>query len=249
MLKTITLAALAVVSMSAFAQSDRWNSDDNLNRRDATLRTIDENPVRLEHDLDRAVRFMSRDLSAGDRYYLQSAFQHMPANTERALVAGLYNTRVQAVALRDQYIQARMAEYAANMPSRTWTETSSTTTTATNGDTTVTRTVTTYEPDAWDNDTTWNNVVALDTYDSMRPMRMLVRHPGRDKDISYLEAANILSASVNDTTAGQIHDFFMFDRDERTKDIMVRLIEANAKVADPRHIYPSTLMPPAIPLQ
>lgn len=198
---------------------------------------------------------MSRGLSAGDRYYLESSFQHMPANTERALVAGLYNTRVQAVALRDQYVQARMAEYAANMPSRTWTETSSTTTTTTTTDTTtgnqvaVTRTTTTYAPDAWDSDTAWTNVVAVDTDDSMRPMRMLVRHPGHDKDINYEEAAKILSSSVDNTTAGTIHDFFMYDRDERLKDIVVRLIEVNAKVADPRNIYPSTLMPPAIPLQ
>jgi hypothetical protein len=64
-----------------------------------------------------------------------------------------------------------------------------------------------------------------------------------DKDISYTDAARILSTDANDTETGVINNFFLGEENERLKDIVVHLIKGNLQVADTSKIYPSTIMP------
>jgi hypothetical protein len=91
---------------------------------------------------------------------------------------------------------------------------------------------------------TWSDEQAM----TWRPMRMIMAKPMNMRNISYLEAMSILTAGADATTAGTITNFFMESRDERLKDIIVRLLRNNASLIDMSMRYPSTMMPPAIPL-
>jgi hypothetical protein len=231
MLKSITLAALAAVSMSALAQSTSWDNTSmhgNLNK-DAVMISTDRSGAEMMYDRQKSVMMQANmGLTGGDAYYLERALDHLPSNVEQALLWGLYNSRANAVSIRDEYARMRQEEFA-----RSWQS----------GNRTVVTNWNWNDPN-WNSTMTWSDEQAM----TWRPMRMIMAKPMNMRNISYLEAMSILTAGADATTAGTITNFFMESRDERLKDIIVRLLRNNASLIDMSMRYPSTMMPPAIPL-
>jgi len=222
MLKKITLAALATVSMSAFAghthqyQSSYsgWHNSQDIDAADKSM-----------FDQRKAVEWRAEQcLSGSDRFDLTNMLNRAPMNVEKALVSGLCKEHRQAVMINDQMLAYRF-------PS----ETTVSTTTSTDG--TSTTTVTTYDS----NPTNWSAVNWSGQDDSFRPMRLVMTRSDKPKEISYTQALEILSANLPDTSSGILAAWWNGKATEQEKDVIVRLLEDDASMADQTY-YPSVYM-------
>jgi hypothetical protein len=83
-------------------------------------------------------------------------------------------------------------------------------------------------------------ILAQETENSMRPMRMVMREdPSRD--INYDRAFDILTTDLNNTQETQLGRWWFNNANEHDKDIIVRLLKIDARRADDP-IYPSLYM-------
>jgi len=222
MLKKITLAALATVSMSAFAgpnhqyqsSSNGWHNSQDIDAVDKPL-----------YDQRKAVEWRADQcLSGSDRFDLTNLLNRAPMSVEQALVTGLCKEHRQAVMINDQMLAYRF-------PS----ETTVATTTSTDG--TSTTTVTTY-------DTTPKDWTAMDWSGqdaSFRPMRLIMTKSDKPKEISYTQALGILTANLGDTSTAVLTSWWNEKATEQEKDVIVRLLEDDASMADQIY-YPSVYM-------
>lgn len=224
MYKNLALVAMAMVSVSAFAQSGNstwtpttssWNKMDDM----------DSNPS--FYDMQKKVVWhANKCLSGGDSYTLLTTFDRVPLSVQRALVGGLYDAHKQAKTINEQMLAYRF-------PAETTTTTSATTTDGSTATTTTTTTTVT------DNGT--NNWSAMDWSNgdmSSRPMRMVMTKGTKPKDISYSEAIDILIANQGQSTQGILSDWWQHRASERQKDVIVRLLEDDASMVDQIY-YPS----------
>ena len=98
MFKTMMLAAMAVVSMSAFAQDHRWHDRDSFDVADAG---------KTQYGMERFVRWQCNDLMGPDDYTFEAMLNRMPANEENALIKGIFCAHREAVREREHIITMR----------------------------------------------------------------------------------------------------------------------------------------------
>ncbi len=111
MIKQTMIVALAVVSMSAFAQNHRWHDQDRDEMTSAGNTEFGMHKFMLKQD---------ENLQGPDRYTFEAMLNRMPANEENALIKGLWNAHHQAVVVREQMIASRFPDateegYASNV--------------------------------------------------------------------------------------------------------------------------------------
>jgi hypothetical protein len=225
MLKKLTLAALASISMSAFAQS--MTTVEYQTSRPMYWNTRDNWDMSGKSDMEVRKAIESRAntaLSGGDRYVLATMFDRVPSNVEHSLLWGLANAHKQAVMINDRMLAYRF-------PATTVTSTTASST-DTMGTTTVTTTTTT-TPDWEASNMDWSGIE-----DSWRPMRMVMTRNVKPKDISYITALDILTSDLNDSSAGVLAGWWNNDASERQKDVIVRMLKDDAMMADAIY-YPS----------
>lgn len=100
MLKTTMLAAFAAISVCAMAQD--FDRDDSRSGIMASGKN--------HSDIVREVWKQTDNLPGGDVYLFANMMDRMPANTQDALISGLFAARRQAVVVRDQIIATRFAD-------------------------------------------------------------------------------------------------------------------------------------------
>jgi len=211
MLKQISIAALAAVSMCAFAQNSSTWSDDGMNKNDYNMR--------------KHVEWRGNGcLSGGDRYELAEMLDRAPMSVEHCLLLALTGAHKQAVMINDKMLAVRFPA-------------DSTTTMATTVNNNGTTTTTTTTTDTWSaSSMDWSGEEA-----GSRPMRLIMTNAKKPKDIDYDETRDILLANLNDTDAAIIADWWRTKANERQRDIIVRLLKDDARMADQIY-YPSVYM-------
>jgi len=218
MLKKIAMAALASVTMSAFAhttsittQDKGWNND---NMQDRSV-----------FDLRKRVEWRANDcLSGGDRFELSNLLDRSSLETENALLKGIVNAHHQAKVITEKVIAMRFPV-----------DTTTTYTTSSNGDgtTTVTQSTT----------TDWNasNIDWSNEEHGSRPMRLVMANKTKEKDVSYNDAIDILCSNLSDSERGSLQSWWFNTATEREKDIVCRMLKSDASMAD-QTFYPSVYM-------
>jgi len=98
MFKTMMLAAFAVVSMSAFAQGQKWHDQDRMDCDDAG---------KTQYGMERFVKKQCESLLGPSDYIFNTMLDRLPANEENALVKGIYCAHRQAILEREQIIATR----------------------------------------------------------------------------------------------------------------------------------------------
>lgn len=221
MFKQMTLAAMAIVATSAFAQSTTtttveyksapgWNKADDIDLEGKSI-----------HQLRKKLEWRANDaLSGGDRTTLVSLLNRAPSNVEQALLMGLSKSHRQAVMINDQMLAWRF-------PADT-----TVSTTTTNGYSTTTTTTT------YDNNMNWSAMDWSSAEANSRPMRMIMTKSAKPKDISYDQAIEILTSDLNDTQAGTLSSWWFSRASVGQKDVVVRLLKDDAAMADQTY-YPS----------
>jgi hypothetical protein len=157
----------------------------------------------------------SNSLNAGDAYILSNILDRAPSNVSTALAFALAHNTWQARIIAEEIALAR---YPVDRTSYT--------TTVTNPDGTVTTTTTTT--------TAYDTVYAV----NMRPMRMVMENMA-NRDIEYDQALGIITSNVTTAEATQLRDWWWNRATERERDVIVRALEANVKMADT--VYSSTV--------
>ncbi|AIE87368.1 hypothetical protein [Fimbriimonas ginsengisoli] len=225
MLKRLTLAALATISMSAFAQNTMTTTEYQTSRPMMWSDKDWDMSGKSDMEVRKAVESRANDvLSGGDRYCLATMLDRAPSSVEHALLWGLANSHKQAIMINDRMLAYRFPD--------TTVTTTSTTTTDTTG-TTTTTVATTTTPDWNASNMDWSNTEA-----SWRPMRMVMTKSIKPKDLSYIEALDILKSDLNDTSAGILTDWWNNTASDRQKDVLVRMVKGDARMADAIY-YPS----------
>jgi|GEM_PF-3157275 len=226
MFKKITIAALASVSMCAFAQ------DSSMVRTSSTWSMSGDRAMMMDmnashYEKRKMVEMRANEaLSGADRYVLMAALDRAPTSVEHSLVNGLFGAHRQAMMLNDQMIAARF-------PVQDMTVV--TTTTSASGTTATTTTTTTTTTDT----TMSGSTMAMDMNDiTFRPMRMVMQSSARPKMVDYMTATDILTSGLNEAQAGILRSWWMNTASEREKDVIVRLLEDSAGLADQIY-YPS----------
>jgi len=219
MLKKLTLAALATVSMSAFAGNTHqyqtsgpgWSNSKDVDVSDASM-----------FDQRKALEWRaSQCLKGADQYELTQLLNRAPTNVEKALLSGLSKSHKQAVMINDQMLAYRF-------PS----ETTVATTTTTDG--TSTTTVTTYDS----NRENWSAMDWSGQEASARPMRMIMTSSSKPKEISYDQAIEILCSDLGDTSTAILSSWWYGQATDMQKTVIVRLLEDDASLPDQVY-YPS----------
>jgi hypothetical protein len=154
-------------------------------------------------------------LNAGDSYILSNILDRAPTNVSTALAYALAHNHWQARIIAEEIALARFPV-----------DRTSYTTTVTNPDGTVTTTTTTT--------TAYDTVYAV----NMRPMRMVMENMA-NRDLEYDQALNIITSNVTTAEATQLRDWWWNKATERERDVIVRALEANAKLGDT--VYSSTV--------
>jgi len=209
MFKKITVAALATVSMCAFAGTHHHQSGWNNKDMDAADASMFDQRKALEWHANES-------LSGSDRFALNQMLNRAPMNVEKALLSGLSKAHRQAVMINEQMLAWRFPA-----------ETSVSTTTSSDG-TATTTTVTTY-------DTNSNNWSAMDWSGqeaSFRPMRMIMTKSDKPKEISYDQAIEILCSDLGDTSTAILSSWWYGEATEQQKDVVVRLLKDDASKGD-----------------
>jgi len=101
MYKTMLLAALAVVSVSAFAQDKVWHDRDRYDVDDAG---------KTQYGMERFVKRQCADLMGPDSYTFETMLNRMPANEENALLKGIFCAHREAVKEREHMIAMRFPD-------------------------------------------------------------------------------------------------------------------------------------------
>jgi len=227
MLKTLTLAALATISMSAFAQSGTMSTTEYQTSRPMYWNNKDMWDMSGKSDMEvrKAVEWRANTaLSGGDRYVLATMLDRAPSSVEHSLLWGLANAHKQAVMINDRMLAYRFPD--------TTVTTTSTSSTDTMGNTTMTTTTTT-SPDWNASNMDWSSMEA-----SWRPMRMVMTQSAKPKNINYYEALEILTSDLNSSSAGVLASWWNGTASERQKDVIVRMLKDDAMMADAIY-YPS----------
>ncbi|HSI71763.1 MAG TPA: hypothetical protein VK934_01185 [Fimbriimonas sp.] len=196
MFKKFALAAMAVVSVSAFAA-------DNTNWQDPSTMSYS--------DAKKAIMTRAWEaINPGDAYLLSNVIDRSPTTVANALAFALAHNHWQARIISEELAMSRFPV-----------DRTSYTTTVTNPDGTVTTTTTT------------TSTAYTDTYaENMRPMRIVMEPNASSRDIEWGQALDILCSNITTAEATQLRDWWWNTASEREKDVMVRILEANAKLAD-----------------
>lgn len=226
MLKKMSLAAIALSSVAAFAQTDSnttttttatttWSSP-AMNDR---MEKIDTN-VSISKKRKIVIQRAREVLSGGDAYIFTGLLDRVSTPIDLALIEGLYNAHRQAVMINEQMLAQRFPTYASVY--------STTTTDAMNNSTTTTTS------------TTWNNdAMAMANDDTQwRPMRWVMRTDTKPKHVDYIRAIEILNDGQDATQQGILSNWWNWDASEREKDVVTRLLGYSAGWSD-RTYYPS----------
>lgn len=213
MFKKISLAAMAMMSVAAMAQTSTttsWTSD---NTSWSSKEVIDDSlPISAKRQA--IIKRARMVLSGGDAYEFTGLLDRAPTSVDLAIVEGLFDTHREAVMIQEQALMAKYPTY-----------TSMYTTSTTDSSGTMTTTTTTTTTDTW-------------AMSSGRPLRMVMESDSKPKDIDYLNALTILSDGLNETQKGVLANWWANRASERQKDILVKLVENSAGYAD-RTYYPS----------
>jgi hypothetical protein len=220
MFKKISIAALAAISLSAFAQDSdygHWMEKGDIN-------VAGKSNFELRKRIDRQA---SECLSFADQYDLDAMLNQNSDEIDTALLRGLCHAHRQAAVITDHMLAMRFPE-----------DSTTYATTTTNGNT-VTTTTTTTTLQA-------NNIDWSSEDHSSRPLRIIMTNPIRPKDLSYDDAISVLCSNLNATESSILSGWWYGEdnRDgatERMKDVIVRLLKDDARMADQTY-YPSVYM-------
>jgi hypothetical protein len=149
-------------------------------------------------------------LNAGDAYVLSNVIDRSPSHVANAVAYALAHNHWQAQIIAEEIVLARWPV-----------DRTSYTTTVTNPDGTVTTTTTT------------TSTAYTTTYaENMRPMRLVMEPNSSPRDIEWSQALDLMTANITAAEATQLRDWWWNRATEREKDVIVRVLEANAKLAD-----------------
>jgi len=95
------LAAFAVVSMSAFAQGQKWQDRDKAECDDAG---------KTQYGMERFVKWQCNNLMGPDNYTFETMLDRLPASEENALVKGIYCAHRQAILEREHIVATRFPD-------------------------------------------------------------------------------------------------------------------------------------------
>ncbi len=154
-------------------------------------------------------------INAGDAYVLSNILDRAPTNVSTPLAFALAHNHWQARMIADEIALARYPM-----------DRTSYTTTVTNPDGSVTTTTTTTNA--------YDTAYAV----NMRPMRMVMENRSM-RELEYDQALGIITSNVTTAEATQLRDWWWNKATERERDVVVRALEANAKVGD--SVYSSTI--------
>lgn len=209
MFKKLSIAALAIMSVAAMAQTSTttWSSDDT----SWSKKEVIDDSLPISAKRKEIIKRARTVLSGGDAYEFTGMLDRVPTSVDLAIVEGLFDTHRQAIVIQEQALMAKYPTY-----------TSMYTTSSTDSTGTMTTTTTTE---------TW-------AMSSGRPLRMVMESESKPKDLDYLNALTILSDGLNETQKGVLASWWATTASERQKDILVKLVENSARVADQVY-YPS----------
>jgi molybdopterin-guanine dinucleotide biosynthesis protein len=214
MFKKITLAAVAMMSVAAMAQTTTtttWTSTDtSWSKKEVIDDSLPISDKRME-----VIKRARKVLSGGDAYEFTSLLDRAPTSVDLAIVEGLFDTHREAIMIQEQRLMTMYPTY---------TSMYTTSSTDSMGNTTTTTTTTT-SSDSW-------------AMSSGRPLRMVMESSAKPKDIDYLNALSILSEGLSETQKGVLANWWSYRASERQKDVLVKLVEDSAGYADHTY-YPS----------
>lgn len=210
MFKKLSIAAFAMMTVAAMAQTSTTTSWSSDNTSWSKKEMIDDSmPISAKRQV--VIKRARMWLSGGDAYEFTSMLDRAPTSVDLAIVEGLFDTHRQAIVIQEQALMAKYPTY-----------TSMYTTSSSDSMGTTTTTTTT---ESW-------------AMSSGRPLRMVMESESKPKDLDYLNAFTILSDGLNQTQQGILASWWAHTASERQKDVLVKLVEGSARVADQTY-YPS----------
>jgi hypothetical protein len=219
MLKSITCAALAALSICSFAQMESKNgiyySDVDLM---ANPPTAQKNTVSYA-DMRWNVIHQTAWINGADRYDFLSMLDNSTGNIQNSLLQALYNARCEANLARRDVIAAEVAnaDQMANSPAPGYTYF-------------FAQTFPTMSAQMAPTDFT-----DVDN----RPMRMVLDQP-RVPNINYWDACDILEHELNTGAAVAFDNWYWNDASDRDRDVLVRMLKQDAWIKN-QPIYVSTM--------
>lgn len=244
MFKKMTVAALASVMISAFAQDNATPNNtmsitttyDANHPWRAANEYFDPNGKSLWTVEKHVERYADKYLNAGDAYRISDTLSRVPLEIESALVFGLADAHLEAVNIEDRMLAMRFPQ-----------DSTTTITTSNTGSGTTTTTTTTTNMAS--------NIDWSSDAPGSRAMRMVMTSERKPKDIDYNEAIDILCSRISDSQAAVLRDWWYSGQDddniersvtvqgatEAQKDAIVRLLKVDASMADDVY-YPSVYM-------
>lgn len=202
MIKTLSIAAFAFASISAFAQSDSWSttstsswsSQQKMDCMDASQ------PISAKRQM--VIKEARKWLNGGDAYEFLALMDRAPTSVDLALTEGLFNAHRTALILKSEKMASMAPGY-------------STTFTMTNNDGSITTTTTSYTVDEW-------NPVR----------KSMMEEPNTPKHIDYDRGLQILIDGQDETQAHILSDWWRDMASEKQKDVVVRLLAKSIRSAN-----------------
>ncbi len=231
MFKSISCAAMAALSLCAFAQSNgqlqtndkgESMSKNGIYYCDADLLASPPSTEKNTADYESVhwnVRHQAQWLNGADRFQLDSILVKAPGNVANSLCQALYNAQAEAnearYALVAQQVAAndQMAMTAAPGYTYFFAQTPSTMS--------AQATIKTYS----DSDN--------------RPMRMVLQQK-REPNINYDDALDILDHELSQSAASSLNDWYLNQASDADRDVIVRMLKKDAWFKN-QPIYASTL--------
>jgi hypothetical protein len=227
MLKNITCAALAAVSLCAFAQSNYDQGQSKMGIYYSDTDRMANPPAASKNtasygDMQWNLMHQAEWLHGADRYDLYAILDNSTGEIQNCLLQSLYNIRCEAELARHDIMAQDCASFevmaSSPMPGYTYFFAED-------------------APTAITAQTNTGDFVDV----TNRPMRMALNQP-RVPDISYEDAASIIEHELNSSAATNFDDWFWHTATEQNRDTLVRVLRADTWVKN-QPIYVSTLTP------
>lgn len=213
MFKKLSLAAIAMMSVAAMAQTTTTTTTWSNDSTSWSNKEVIDDSLPISDKRQAVIKRARMALSGGDAYEFTSMLDRVPTSVDLAIVEGLFDTHRQAIMIQEQRLMSMYPTY---------TSMYTTSTTNSMGYTTTTTTTTTTSNDTW-------------AMSSGRPLRMVMESESKPKDVDYLHAISILTDGLNETQKGVLSNWWSYRASERQKDVLVKMVENSASYAD--HVY------------
>jgi hypothetical protein len=212
MLKFITIAAMAAISMAAIAQIQPTPGTEHANGRAWMVKGDIDVAGKSNYQLQKRIEMQAADcLGGADRFELDKLLSECPEVVETALLRGLSHAHRMAAVITDHMLAQRFGD------NETMAITATSPLQATNLD-------------------------YAGSESGSRPLRMVMMTPGQPKAIDNDAAIDILCAHLSAGESETLVSWWNGDRDrgatERQKFVVMRLLENDASMIN-QTFYPS----------